>query len=168
MKKFKLIDNSYHFFSIINDAISKPISLSFKTHEYLYILSDVAKKIMKMFTNINGKLSISASGKMNKKGGNILYASTFHINTNPSKISKPNIKINYNFIIYFLIYSIRKLSMNQNSFLTIVANGIVTILRPFGGLDDNPNYDPDGIDNLTFSEIDEWTFLQCDRINKNN
>ena len=168
MKKFKLIDNSYHFFTIINDAISKPITLVFRTHEHLRILSDIAKKIMKMFTNIKGKLSISASGKMNKKGGNILYASTLNIKTNSSKISKPNIKIAYNFIFAFLIKSMKKLRMTQNSFLTIIANGVATILRPFGGLDDNPNYDPDGIDNLTFSEIDDWTFLQCDRINKNN
>ena len=105
---------------------------------------------------------------MNKKGANILYASTLNIKTNSSKISKPNIKIAYNFIFAFLIKSMKKLRMTQNSFLTIIANGVATILRPFGGLDDNPNYDPDGIDNLTFSEIDEWTFLQCDRINKNN
>ena len=165
MKRFKVIDTFFHAFTVVTDAISRPWSLSFHTYEHLNIFSTIAKKITRMFVSFTaGTLRIQADGKMQKKSGNILLASTLNIHTQSSKLSKPSATIVFNYTNDFDLLAQKKLTMTQYLFLSILANGIATILRPFGGLDTDPNYNPDGIDNLTFQEIDEWEFLTCDRI----
>lgn len=164
MRKFNLFDNSHRFFKIITDNISRLSSLVVRIRCNWRIITDTIKKLMGAKTTIDMSTSINSQASLGTNGGNILLLSTFRILNSIKKFIRPLITINIDSSILSRPKATKKIRFNTTNHFAIFANAIVGRLRPFGGDTDNPNYDPDGIDALTFNEIDDWSFNQCDRI----
>ena len=164
MKKFKATLTLQRFFKVIADGITKLESLSFSTHERFRIITTIAKKLMNSKTTIHLQEAMTSEAALNKKGGNILIKSILLIINKLKQQSKIVANFAYNFIVKLTPNLYKKLSFTEVDFLSINANASAAIYRPFGGLPDNPDYNPDGVDNLTFGEIDDWTFEQFDKV----
>lgn len=164
MRKFKVTGHFQRFFTVIVDGITKLESLVFNTNDHLRIITDVIQKLMKSNTTIHIQTAITSEAALHKKGGNILFKGLLRIINKLKQESKITANFACNFIIKMISKLHKKISFATSEHLIIYAEAETAIYRPFGGLPDNPDYNPDGVDNLAFGDMDDWDFWTCDRI----
>lgn len=164
MIQFNLIKTSKRLFTLITDSISKIHSLSFFVNSNFRIITPIVKKLMKSNTTITIQSAITSESKINKNAGNILIEGFLYILNQFKQISIISGNISITSLISFLPQLLKYITFNISNSLSINAQAEAAIYRPFGGLPDNPDYNPDGLDNLAFQDIDEWTLWTCDRI----